>query len=256
MPYSGLNNHIVIAGGGRIGYQIASIFNNLKYPFLIIEQDFRRFEKSKQAGYPVIYGDAGQETVLQVSNINKARLIVLTIPFISTAKEIVSYAKRANEHIKIIARADELMSVKDLHEMKIFEVVQPEFEASLEIIRQSLSVLDVPLTQIFSITDSIRQQSYNTMKINQLEPSIIRKIKKTPFLLEMHWLEVTNTSKLIGKSIGELEIRRKTGLSIVSILRDDQLIPNPEASVIFLENDYIAIIGLPENKALFEKTMM
>lgn len=254
-PHDGLSNHIVIAGGGRVGHQIASIFNKLEYSFLIIEQDFRRFEKSKQSGYPVIYGDASQDTVLQVANFKKASLLIITIPFISTAKEIISYSMRVNPDIKIIARADELTSVKEMYKMNIFEVVQPEFEASLEIIRQALMIFEVPLSKIYSFTDSVRQQNYYT-KIDKLDQSILSEIKKTPFLLEMDWSKITNTSILIGKSIKELEIRSKTGVSVVGILRKGTLIPNPDGNFIFKKNDYIATIGLSENKDLFEKTMM
>ncbi|MDY6968817.1 MAG: cation:proton antiporter [Spirochaetota bacterium] len=255
-PHDGLNNHIVIAGGGRVGLQIASIFDRLEYPFLIIEQDFQRFEKSKQSGFSVIYGDASQETVLKVANLYKASLVIITIPFISTAKEIISYSMRVNPHIKIIARADELTSVEEFFKMKIFEIVQPEFEASLEIVRQSLMVLDVPLTQIYNFTDSIRQQNYTKLNIDKIDRSILSEIKKTPFILEMNWLEIKNTSKLIGKSIKELEIRSITGVSIVGILKKGKLLPNPDVNYIFEESDYIAIIGLPENISQFEKIMM
>ncbi len=256
LPDQGLKRHIVIAGGGRVGHQIASIFSSLEYPFVIIEQDFRRFEKSKNAGYPVIYGDAAQETVLQTSNLDSARLMIITIPLITTAREIVSFAMRVNRDIRIIARADELSSVRELFDMNIFEVVQPEFEASLEIIRQSLMALDVPLTKIYSFTDSVRRKKYNDNKIDVLDQSLLSGLKKTPFLLEMDWLEININSRLIGNSVGTLAIRSKTGISIVGVLRNGVLMPNPDADFVFLEKDYIAIIGLPENKALFENTFM
>jgi CPA2 family monovalent cation:H+ antiporter-2 len=255
-PHDGLNNHIVIVGGGRVGYQIASIFDKLEHPFLVIEQDFRRFEQSKQSGFPVIYGDASQDTILQVANLGNASLLIVTIPFISTVKVVISFARRVNPRIKIIARADELISISELMKMNILEVVQPEFEASLEIVRQSLMALDFPITSIYGITDSIRQQNYSNSRIDSLDYSILSEIKKTPFLLEMNWFEVKNNSGLIGKTIRELEIRSRTGISIVGILKKGTLIPNPDAGSLFEENDYIAIIGLPESIALFEKMMM
>ncbi len=254
MPAGGFNNHIMIAGGGRVGFQIASIFNALGYPFLLIEQDFRRFENAKSSGYPVIYGDASQETVLMAAKLNKARLVIVTIPFIATAREIIESSVRFNPDVKIIVRADELSHVDELFKMDIFEVVQPEFEASLEIIRQSLMVLDVPLTKIHALTDTIRQESYNSFKINKLHYSLLENIKKTPFLLELSWLEVKNTSSLSGNSIKELEIRSRTGVSIVGVLRNNELIPNPDTQFIFKNGDYVAIIGLPEHKKTFEST--
>jgi CPA2 family monovalent cation:H+ antiporter-2 len=253
IPEGGLNKHIVIAGGGRVGFQIASIFHKIGFPFIIIEQDFRRFEKAKNAGFPIIYGDAGQETVLIGTKINNARLIIITIPFISTAREIIATTLRHNPNVKIIARADELSHVDELFKMNIFEVVQPEFEASLEIIRQSLMLLDVPLTKIYKFTDDIRQQNYSNFRVENLQHSLLANIKKTPFLLEMSWLEITKNNSISGKSIGDLAIRPKTGVSIVGLIRNDKFIPNPDAKFIFQDGDFIAIIGLPENKQLFEK---
>jgi CPA2 family monovalent cation:H+ antiporter-2 len=64
IPDSGLSDHVVIAGGGRVGFQIAQALRRLNMPFVIIELDQRRFEQAKAAGMAVVYGDAGQEIVL------------------------------------------------------------------------------------------------------------------------------------------------------------------------------------------------
>jgi CPA2 family monovalent cation:H+ antiporter-2 len=255
MTKDGLENHIIIAGGGRVGFQIASILSNLDYPCIVIEEDFRRFEKVKNAGIPVIYGDTSQETVLIASKPDKAKLLIITIPFISTVNQLISNIRILNPDLKIIARADDLSHVHALFEMNILEVVQPEFEASLEIIRQSLMILDVPLAKILNLTNCIREQKITHSKIEKLDHSIFNKIKDTPFFLEMSWHEIMQSSPLRGNSIETMKIRSKTGVSIVAILRDKILIPNPEADFIFDEGDHVAIIGLPENKKIFEKEM-
>ncbi len=136
--------------------------------------------------------------------------------------------------------------------MNIFEVGQPEFEASLEIMRQSLTLLDVPLTKIYELTDELRQQYCSTCRIENLPQSLLANIRKTPFLLEMSWFEVTKNNITSGKSIGDLAVRSKTGASIVGIFRNNELIPNPDSKFIFQDGDLIAIIGLPKNKKMFE----
>jgi monovalent cation:H+ antiporter-2, CPA2 family len=256
MPEGGLSNHIVIAGGGRVGFSIASILTRAGFPFIVLEQDFRKFEKVKNAAFPVIYGDAAQEIVLNSAKINTARLIIITIPVITAAMEIITLAFKTNPKIKIIARADELSHVDDLFKMNIFEVVQPEFEASMEIIRQALMLLDVPLSSIYSFTDDIRRQSYSNLRIENIQHSLSANIRKTSFLLEMNWIEVLKNSRISGKSIKETEIRTKTGVSVVGVLRKNEFIPNPDASFIFETGDFIAVIGMPENKKLFTAAMI
>ena len=256
IPDGGLNNHIVIAGGGRVGFQIASIFKQIDFPFIIIEQDFRRFEKAKDAGFPIIYGVAGQETVMQASKISRARLVVITIPSISAAREIITEAIKYNPEVKIIVRSDNMDYMDELYRMNVYEVVQPEFEASIEIIRQSLMILDVPLTKIINFTDEIRHQNYSNFRMDKIKNTISDNIKNTPFLLEMTWFEVARNSAISGKSIKQMSIRSRTGVSIVGLLRNNEFIPNPDPDFIFENGDRIAIIGLPENKKIFNDLMM
>ena len=47
IPDHGYNGHVVIAGGGRVGFQIAQILKRLNMQFIIIELDHRRFEQAK-----------------------------------------------------------------------------------------------------------------------------------------------------------------------------------------------------------------
>jgi len=49
IPDEGLRNHVVIAGGGRVGFQIARVLQRLGLPLVIVELDHRRVEQSKAA---------------------------------------------------------------------------------------------------------------------------------------------------------------------------------------------------------------
>ena len=69
IPDHGYKGHVVIAGGGRVGFQIAQILKRLNIQFVIIELDHRRFEQAKEAGMSVVYGDAGQEIVLEAAGL-------------------------------------------------------------------------------------------------------------------------------------------------------------------------------------------
>ncbi len=145
-----------------MGYQLAWIFQKTGFPFVVVEQDFRRFDRCKTAGFPVIYGDAAQDLVLDVAGAQGARLIIITIPFMATASAITAYASKNNPKVRIIARADDLPQVDELFRMKVHEVVQPEFEASLEILRQALTILEVPVNRIYEFADCLRKENSST----------------------------------------------------------------------------------------------
>jgi TrkA domain protein len=44
----------------------------------------------------------------------------------------------------------------------------------------------------------------------------------------MEWVKVHQNSNFVNKTIAELEIRRKTGVSIIAIEREGKVIPSPD----------------------------
>ncbi len=253
LPSTGMAEHIVIAGGGRVGSQLARIFSKIGFSFIVIEQDFRRFERCKKSGLPVIYGDAGQEVVLQASKVDKAKLMIITVPFIATAKEITKLSYMKNPEIKIIARADDNVQLNDFFEMNIFEVVQPEFEASLEILRQALDLLEVPSVRVHELVDDLRKQNDPDFTMEKLDQARLDRIFRMPGFLDISWFEVNARSRIAGKSLGELSVRAVTGASIVGVFRDDHFTANPNASFLVKEGDCLAVMGTQEQKRLFRE---
>ncbi|HER62818.1 MAG TPA: portal protein, partial [Desulfobacteraceae bacterium] len=156
LPREGLNNHVIIAGGGRVGQHIAHVLTRLNLPFVIIELNHQRMIECKNAKYPVIYGDMSQPLVLKVSKIQSARLLLITTPSVVTAQSIVKQAHRIKPELHIIARADGVDQSRDLYESGVFMAVLPEMEAGLEIARQALLHLEIPVHVIQQYTDAVR----------------------------------------------------------------------------------------------------
>ena len=144
LPESGLRDHVIIAGGGRIGQHVAQVLKDLKLSFVLIELDHFRVEQAKLAGFPVIYGDASQEIVLAAAYLKKACLLLITIPTTVVAQAIILQGRQLKPSLNILARAEGLETMKALYERGASQVVQPEFEAGLEMTRQALLHLHVP----------------------------------------------------------------------------------------------------------------
>ncbi|HUU40583.1 MAG TPA: cation:proton antiporter, partial [Desulfatiglandales bacterium] len=138
LPETGLRDHVIIAGGGQVGQNIAKVLQRLELSFVLIELDFRRIEQAKDAGFPIIFGDAGQDIVLEAAEINKATLLLVTVPSIVVSQTITDRVRHINPKLRIVARATSIDHMKDLHRLGVYEVVQPEFEAGLEFTRQAL----------------------------------------------------------------------------------------------------------------------
>lgn len=243
---SEVSNHIVIAGAGRLGNYLAQILLNFNINFVLIEMDYRKFESAKEKNLPVIYGDAAQEVILKAANIEKASLAIVTIPNILISKSIVEQIKNLNQKLHIVARADSLDHLKLLTELGIYEAVQPEFEASLEIGRQALIHFNVPKVEIQKFNDAIRRNMYSSLYDNNKIYSELNQLTLASKLLDLSWVSLPESSHFLGKSIENLKIREKTGVSVIGILRNGELLANPEKSFVFQKDDYLAVIGTPE----------
>ena len=254
IPKTGLHNHIVIAGYGRVGKHISRILKLLKLDFVIVEFNYNRVLDAKKADMPVIFGNARQEVVLAGAKINDARLLIITIPSILITQSVVSTVQRINPKLHIVARTEEIEHIKTLHDMGVYEVVQPHFEAGLEIARQALLHLNIPASEIIKYEDAVRHDLYEPLYRINKEYKEMADLKKAVNLLDLNWIDLNTKSPMIGKSIKQLDIRKRTGISIVGIVsRNNNINPNPDSSYRFKIGDRLAVMGNQEQLTNFQK---
>jgi monovalent cation:H+ antiporter-2, CPA2 family len=249
-----LKDHVIIAGGGRVGQHVAYILALLKVEFVIIELNFQRFEQCKTADFPVIFGDVCHEVVLEAANINQAELMLLTIPNITVAQSVVKKSKLVNQKLHIVARAEGTDQMNYLYEKGAFEVVMPELEAGLEIARQALLHLNIPAVIIQNYIDSIRQKHQTSPHALQTNGNTLTQFKSAQNLIEITWAKMEKNSPLISKSLMELDIRRVMGISIVGVIRNEIFRPNPEAEYTFKDGDLVAVMGNKNQRENFLKS--
>lgn len=246
IPKEGLHGHIVIAGGGRIGQHVAYILAQLNVPFVVIELGHRTIEECKQHGYPAIYGDAAQPAVLEAANLVEARQILITIPHITTTEAIVHFVHHHHPDLNIVVRSVGTEQMESLYKDGVHMVIRPELEAGLEIARQVLLNLNIPVPVIQKFTDAARQDHYQQLTDDSAGLDNIRLLQKAQDSLELDWEELSDESPSIGRSLRQLDIRQSTGASVVGVLRDGTFIANPSADLVFQVGDMIASIGSPK----------
>ncbi len=67
--------------------------------------------------------------------------------------------------------------------------------------------------------------------------------------LSIEWIELVDGSSSIGTSIGEGQLRTRTGASIVAVIRDDQSVPAPDPDFTFRVGDVAVAVGTVEGLA-------
>lgn len=252
MPRHGLHGHTVIAGGGRVGQNIARVLTQLSVPFVIVELNFQRMNECKQAAYPVIFGDMSQPIVMEASNLSEAKLLIVTTPAAMLTRSIVDLAHGIKPGLHIVARADGVEQACKLYASGVYMAVIPEIEVGLEIVRQALLSLDMPVTIIQQYTDAARHIECAPTTHILPDRQILEKLRQFRNMMEMTWVRLNDQSPLIDKSIQDAAIRTKTGATVVGILRDGVVQSNPKANDIFARNDLVAVVGNLKEREAFK----
>ena len=248
-----LSGHVIIAGAGRVGRGIADVLRLLDLPVVLIELDHVLIESARQQGQPVIFGDAAQEVVLEAAGVSRAQLLLVTIPVLGVSRAVIEHARRLNPQINVVARAENSSAMNALHRMQVFEVVQPEIEASLEMTRQALMHLHMPTLDILHLTDRLREAPYSPTYERHAEryPELSR-LAGASRLLDLRWVRIPEGSPMAGRTIGELAVRASTGVSIAGLLKKEAFTSGPGPDTLLEAGDVVAVVGDQRQIGRFE----
>jgi CPA2 family monovalent cation:H+ antiporter-2 len=251
LPEHELSDHIIIAGYGRVGRYTAEVLRNLKLPCVVLELDQRLADQAKAAGLSVVYGDASSSVVLEAADVHSARLVLVAVSGALDVELIARGVRQTNPDVHIVARAARRAQIEVLQSIGIYEIVQPEFEAGLEMVRQSLLHFGIPATEIARLTDSIRVELYQPFQTLRVDAQMLNRLRRARQLLEVEWATLPASAPLIGETIGSSAIRQRTGVSVVGILRGGTITTNPGPEEVLQEGDTVGILGTPEQRDAF-----
>jgi monovalent cation:H+ antiporter-2, CPA2 family len=251
LPERGLGDHVVIAGYGRVGSFVARLLARLDQPFAVVDPNPGRADEARDSGYPVVYGDAGAEPVLEAAGVRRARLVIVTVPDPVGARLVVERARSINPNVHVVARTTTVEQLEELGRLGVYEAVHPESEAGLELGRQALSHLGVPAGDIQRFADEVRRELYAPITRQGTEGDLLAQLERASRQIETEWVRLPENSPLEGRTIGDLGVRTQTGASIVAIVRDDLVLAGPGPDVRFEPGDLVGVLGTREQRAAF-----
>jgi len=73
--------------------------------------------------------------------------------------------------------------------------------------------------------------------------------------LHLRWVRIEPGSPTVGRSIREMQVRRRTGASVIAIARASSHIPNPSPDEAFEAGDTVIVIGREGQVRAFEELM-
>ncbi|EKQ67293.1 Kef-type K+ transport system, membrane component [Leptolyngbyaceae cyanobacterium JSC-12] len=249
-----LEQHVVVCGYGRVGHNIVRLLRDHNYPVLVIDQSERRIQELREAGIPYIYGNAASLHVLEKAGVNVAKGIAIALPDPISTRLCVKRSLELAPDLDIVVRANQDKDIELLYQLGAREVVQPEFEASLELSAHLLTGLGLPLPVIQREVQQIRSARYQELRSERPSHQISRELKEAAQDIGNRWYPLPQDSPLVGMSLEETNLRRLTGVSLMAIQRaDGEEMDYPDAKTSLQEGDRLLIVGQPEEIAAFDE---
>ncbi len=157
-------DHIVVAGYGRVGRVLVKVLRDRNYTVLVIENSEAAVRSLRQDNIPYIFGDADSELVITKAHLAKAKAIAIALPDPSSTRILLKSAQEINPNLDIVARSHSDREIDFLTQLGATEVVQPEFEAALEMGRQILDTLGENEREIADVVREIRTDRYISVR--------------------------------------------------------------------------------------------
>ena len=155
-----LERHVIIAGYGRSGKAAARVLQRANIPLVVVEINHAIYGGLAGDGLSGIWGDITGEEILKAAQIETARILLLTLPEQSIIRLSVERARYLNPKLAVIARAFRRDDVIELHRLGVNSVIQPEFEAGIEMVRQALFHYDSEPTSASELISELREEFY------------------------------------------------------------------------------------------------
>ncbi|MDP8949147.1 MAG: portal protein, partial [Actinomycetota bacterium] len=100
--------------------------------------------------------------------------------------------------------------------------------------------------------DEVRRELYAPItRQGAADDDLLAQLRRASREIETEWIRLPEASPLNGRTIGELEVRTKTGASIVAIVRDELVLTNPGPDARFEPGDLVGVLGTPDQRATF-----
>ena len=213
-----LNDHIIVCGLGKMGFQAVLELKASGVPFVVIEQDTNKGNNPKIAGEIILHGNAMHEHVLERAGIRRARGLMAALTSDADNVLVTLMAKELNPKLLVVARNAKLGTERQLKAAGADHIVSP-YEIGGR--RMAALLMNPNLMDMFDVV----------LNQEQMELGLER-------------IQISPASWMAGKVLREARVRDTTGCLIVGIRREGQALHfNPHGSDTFEAGDEVLVMG-------------
>ncbi len=211
-----IKDHYIICGFGLMGREVAKELD--KDRVVIIDSDINKVNSARERGYIAIHGDATDETILEKAGVKRAKVIIGCMTDVCNAFALLA-AKDLNPNIYTIA-----------------VLRNPDAETKLRRVG-----VDFILSPYRDVAKKVFAMLMRPATIEFIETIMGR--RGDSFMLEKIVLE---KGELIGKTLKEIDLRKRVGCMVVAIARNGELLL-PDPNIKLEKGDVLFVIGKEES---------
>lgn len=248
-----VQEHVVVCGYGRVGRNIVKLLQARGYPVIVIDQSEQRIQQLREAAIPYVYGNAVSLYVLQRAGVNKARGMAIALPDSMSTRLCLKRSLELMPDLDVVVRACQDADIELMYQLGAREVVQPEFEASLELSAHLLNGLGLSSAIVEQEVRQIRYSHYLALRPEKSSDQVSRELKKVTQEMNSKWYSLPANSPLAGMTLEETNARRLTGVSLMAIRRSSgEEMDYPNNQTLLEAGDELLIVGEPDELAGFD----
>jgi len=250
-PPDALSDHVVVAGYGRVGQTLVRMLYFQGYKLLVIDNNEAVLASLRDRQIPYLLGDASSHVLLEKANLPTAKAMAIALPDPFATRLALQRALSLAPDLDVTVRAHATDEIDALYQLGAQEVVQPEFEASLEMGAHLLLKLGDSVSAVQQVVHRYRSGRYRDILPERAEYWGRLDVEAATEGFPKHWYGLEPSSPLVGLSLAQANVRRATGATIMAIERQKQLYAYPLGDTVLQAGDRLLVVGNPEEHQAF-----
>ena len=242
-PSVRLSNHVIIVGYGLNGRNLARVLKETAIPHIIMDVNMDRVRKARAEGHRAFFGDSSHPEMLRKMGGEGAKMLVVAISDPISTRRIVKTARELNPAVSILVRTRYIREVEDLYRLGANQVIPEEFETSVEIFARVLRDYRIPGNIIQNQIDLIRQEGYAMLRNPSLKGERLARLTSILEKTIMDTFFIDSNSVAAGKTLKEFDLRKRSGTTVIAVVRKGEAMTNPHADFLVEEGDILVLLG-------------
>lgn len=241
-----LRNHVIVVGYGLNGRTLAKVLQEAGIRYTVIELNGDAVQKGLAEGQPMIFGDSTRREILEHAGIERAQVVVFAISDLGAVRRSIALARQLNPKVHLLVRTRQLSQIEELRRCGADEVIAEEFESAIEIFTRVLRRFHVPRNIIRTQTRLLRGEGYRMLRTPALEGQVSAELMRALEAGTTDLFRLDERSPAVGQTLRQIDLRRRTGATIIAVVRDETPMPNPDPEVTLESGDTLVLVGSHE----------